>query len=402
MSTLLVDKSSQSAASSTGTYADVADMVDTVVVGSSSSVVLLIATVPMDLVDSGDESATFRFEIAGTQEGPELTFFARDNTDQGCGATLCYAKTGLSGSTKFALQWITSGNAASTDTGRTREFQVIEITDATLLVDKSSVATDVCVSGYTDIVGLTDTQTVASGSILVLLGNVPIIREGGTPNSDTTAYFSFSVAGTREGPELSAMTDAIDFECGQSMMWLADGQSGSTAFALQWDEIKDGPECNTAQTRTFQVIQITANANILTNQTSQAADDLESSYTNVVGLSDTVTVDGTDAILVLAAGVTEDIGDSTDEAGAFRFADGGTGEGPENYVFKDSTDEGCGHSVYYAVTGKSAGSHTFSLQGQNKLNTWTAATDRNRSLAILELTAAAAPMDSSGQLYVAP
>jgi len=75
VSTLLVDKAVSDEVESGVGYADVDGLVDTVVVGSSDSVVLLIATIPLDHAGSGDTSAFFRFEIGGTQEGPELSFF---------------------------------------------------------------------------------------------------------------------------------------------------------------------------------------------------------------------------------------------------------------------------------------------------------------------------------------
>jgi len=389
VSTLLVDQSGTTSGSSTGSFADVPDLAaSSITVASTSNPILMIATVPCLQDADGDEGADFQFAVDDTVEGPRLTAFTQDKTDFGCGRTICYVRDGLSGDHKFALRWITRGAAAAIDTGRVKEMQVIEITDASILVDTSSSSTDAAVAGYTDILNMEATPTVTSGSILLLLANMTTDDTG----ADATAYYQFTVGGTAEGPEASARVDSTDELCGMSMMWVTDGQSGSTVFDLQWDEHVGTIDSDTSGTyvRHLQVIEITANANKLANQVSQAADALEATYTDVVGLSATVTVDGTDAILILAATVAPRDTPGVLECGVYRFADGGTGEGPETQIFKDDVNEVCGHSPYYAVTGKSAGSHTFSLQGLNQAQIVDMAENRNRSLSILELTAAAA------------
>jgi len=316
-------------------------------------------------------------------------FFGEDNANEGCGASLCYAKTGLSGSTKFAIQWKTNASAQKTDGARAREFQVIEITDANLnLVNLSSVDTDDAVGGYTDIVDMTATATPASaGSILLMLGNCPI-----TDAADATAIFTFEIDAVDVGPELAAFTDAATSgdTCGVSMMWAETGHSGSTDFAWQWDEVK-GVINTITETRTFQVIEITANANILIDITSKNADTLEAGYTQVVDLTKSVTVGGTGSILIFSAGMATAIDDdSTDECGYFQFTEGGTNEGPEISTFHETTNGGCSHSLFYAVKDKSAGSHTFTVEGQNEQATYNCSTDRLRSFCMVELTAAAA------------
>jgi len=177
------------------------------------------------------------------------------------------------------------------------------------------------------------------------------------------------------------------------MMWLKTGISGSTDFAAQWDDIKPVSDmtADTGRIRSFQVIEITDDVNLLSDETSVAADALVAGYTDVVGLSKVVSVDSIDSILILGAGVNLVL--EGDAAAMFQFADGGTLEGPEISVMTDAATEGCGHSVYWAVTGKAAGNHTFTLQGQNRFGTANLDTTRRRTLTILELTGVAVSLD---------
>jgi len=386
VSSILVDKSSSAAQASTDSWADVTDLLQASVSGgAASSVLLMIATVPLLQGDTADDVAEFRFAIDDVREGPQISVF-KDTTDKGCGVSLCWALTGIGGTHKFAIQWISvASKHAATDTGRERSFQVIEITDANLLVSKTSNAADDADAGFTDIIDLTDTKTVAAGSVLILLGQMP-------PKL-TSAEFNmgcrFTIAGTFEGPELTAFNDATDEGCGQSMMWMKDGISGSTAFALQWNEVHGVISADTA-VRSLQVIEITANVALHENSVTQSAHTLTGSYADIANMTATFSINSTNSIILLAAGIApEQTGDRT---GSYRFADGGTDEGPENYIFGDSATgpDACGHSLYYAVTGKSADSHTFTLQGINVSGTVTMDQGRNRSFCALELKEVAA------------
>jgi len=383
VSDLLVDvQGSTNSQTSTASWVDVTDLVDTQTVSSASVTLLMIATVPITQA-SGDQTVSFRFAIDGTQEGPELPTFS-DSTLEGCGRSLCWATTASAESHAFSIQWISIGGLHATlDTARVRNLQVIEITDSTILVNKTSSASDDAVSGYTDIVGLTDTQTVTSGSVLLLLGNMPHTL---TSDLDQMFAMQFEIGGTLEGPEALTRADAADKGCGVSMMWVKSGISGSTTFALQWDEVVASVTADTGRVRSFQVIQITANANKLTDITSVNADTLTTSYTDVVDLVDTVTVAATGSILIF--GATAPLLLEDDPAGMFRFYEDNTGEGPEISAYADSAADGCGHAIFWAVTGKSAADHTFSLRGFDVESGAKLSTTYNRSLSILELTVA--------------
>jgi len=351
--------------------------------------VLMIANVTIDIDnDTSDDTFALRVEVAGTQEGPYLTGW-KDWRNGGCSVSICWALTGISGDTAFACQMISVGSRHVTlDTAIVRSFQVIEITNASLLVSKTSVDADAAEAGYTDIVGLTDTQTVTTGAVHLMMGNMPQTIQG-----DATFSIQMETGTTQLGPEAAAFTDTGSEGCGTSLMYLKSGLTGSTDFALRWDEIRGVVDADetAGNLRSFQVVEITSQVNLLTAQTSQAADLLTTSYTDVVGLTDTVTVDGTGSVLIFGACAV--VEHSTDHCGAFRFYEDSTGEGPEITVGSDTTNEGCGHSVYWAATGKSSGSHNFALRGKEIADEDNTNVDMhealNRSICILELTAAA-------------
>jgi len=390
MSEILVNNQSSTAQTSTDSWVDIANLAQaSVTVDSTGDVLLLIATIPLDQSNSTDHCITLRFAVDDVREGPEIAMF-KDETNGGCGAAICWAITGLSGSHKFAIQMQSRGSKhGDLDTGRVRSLQVIAITDATILVNKTSSAADTISATWSDIVGLTDTQTVASGAILLLLGNMMGTLDGG----EWVYRQRFTVGGSFEGPDLSCFKDNSNEGCGQSMMWMKSGISGSTAFALQWENISGDATADVARVRSLQVIQITANANLpFTPVVSQTADGLTSSYTDVVDLtSGSFTVGGTGSILIIAAAPSP-VSDGQDECGSYRIYDGGTGEGPENYCFSDTTAESCGHSVYWAVTGKS-GTHTFTLRGLNVQGVVNMDEARNRTFCMVELTVPAAGDD---------
>ena len=168
------------------------------VVGSTNSVLLLIATITSDITtDGNDNGGDLRFAIDGVREGPDGEWF-KDGSDDGCGISLCYAVTGLSGSHEFRVEWRTQNGGSqhiSTST-RERSFQVIEITDASLLVDLSSTALATASSTYADIPDMVSTPTVAGvGSILLILANWLFQN-----TSDSSGDTRFQVDNVQVGP----------------------------------------------------------------------------------------------------------------------------------------------------------------------------------------------------------
>jgi len=108
---------------SDGTYNDIAGMSGSATPNNSTSVMLFWGIGTMD--GGGDRAADLRLADDGTREGAELTNFA-DNTEDMPGYLVARAKTGITGSHTFSLQWTTRGSAISTDTSRERTFQVVD------------------------------------------------------------------------------------------------------------------------------------------------------------------------------------------------------------------------------------------------------------------------------------
>jgi len=383
MSSLLVNLTPTSSQASTDSLVDITALAQSsVAVGSASSIILMMATVPLALT-SGDDVIQFRFAVDDTPEGPFVTYF-NDDADDGCGGSICWATTTTAANHKFALQMQSvASKHGALDSGRNCSLYVVEITDATLLVNKASSADTTFTSSFSDIAGLTDTQTVTAGSVLLLLGNV---NQNGS-SSEYNMGLRFTIGGAFEGPELTCFDDTTDEFCSNSMVWAKDGISGATDFALQANEIH-GTVTFDANDGYLQVIEITANVQLHTNTVNQDAHTVTGAYVAIPNMTSTFTPQDTNSIILLAAGVPGI--QAGDHGMAVQFADGGTNEGPEAYIFGDSSTgpDACGHSIYYAVTGKT-GSKTFTLEAINVVGTQAMDTTRNRSFVAVELKAAA-------------
>lgn len=396
MSDLLVDTQATDDVTSASAWANVPGLgAAGVTVGAASSVVLLIATIPSNYTnDNSDDGGNLRFAIDGMREGPEGLWF-KDNLNDACGISLCYAVTGLSGPHEFRVEWRSQNGGTrhiSTSTAM-RSFQVIELTDASLLVDLSSTAVANAGSSYADIPNMVASPSVAGvGSILLILANWHQDDEG-----DASGDTKFQIDNVDVGPELSTFSDATEESCGYSGMWFDTGFTGATEFAMQWRENETNMRHRSGKERRFQVIEITANANLLSKITSIASGSLSGSFADVGGLVDTVSVASTGSILIFASGISPN-GQSGDDTGEFRIGDGGVEEGPSQLVFHDggTANDNCGHCVYWATTGKAAGSHTFSLRGVNVVGDFVFSTSKRRSLSIVELLAGGVVKNGTG------
>ncbi len=123
---ILLNIESVTSGTAPATYANVPSLSGTPTVGDSGSVVLMGANVPITL-EATDKTADFQFADGGVREGPELTAQFTDNTDEGGGGGMMWAKTGISGSRTFSIQWQDRAATPTLDTGRTRSFYVLEL-----------------------------------------------------------------------------------------------------------------------------------------------------------------------------------------------------------------------------------------------------------------------------------
>ena len=123
---LLTSIISTASGTSMEAWVDVPGLSDTVIVAGAGSIIMLIASVALEL--RTDDNAQFRFANNGTPEGPNIAVFT-DATNEGNGLSgLVWLKTGVSGSQTFSLQWqSTTSQHVTLDTTRESSFQIVEL-----------------------------------------------------------------------------------------------------------------------------------------------------------------------------------------------------------------------------------------------------------------------------------
>ena len=389
MSSILVDDQPSDSQTTASAWANIPGLGAASISVTTGAVQLLIANIGMEVPGTGDKGVEIQFAIDGTREGPAAIAF-QDFADEGCGVMLAYAKDGLTGSHEFRVQWRTqNGGTQHWTTTQERSFQVIEITDASLIVDLSATDAVGATSGYGDVPNLSSSVGVTTGAVHIIIGNWPFEDDGGDANATT----QFTIDGTGTGTELNTFHDNNNEGCSYNAVWATDGLTGTVTFALQWDEKEVNVATVSGVERILQVIEIISNVNKLVEQTSIVTGSLGASFADVPGLiASGITVDSTDSILLQFAGITPDVtGVNTgDDTGEFRMGFDGVEEGPFMQAFEDRTDpqdDYCGHSLYWASTGKSAGTHTFSLRGQNLTGDFVFSVGHRRGLTVVELLA---------------
>ncbi len=389
-SDLLVDISSVASGSNAGaSFAQIGALVDTVTVGSASNVILLIAVMPNDITTNSTEwGMEIQFAVDDVLEGPINGSF-KDHQREGCSASLCWALTGISGSTKFSLYWRNRTGTTVISTDHIRSLRVIEIGNASLLVSKTSLTADDAVNSYTDIVDLTDTQTVTASSLHILLGNL-LPSDADVANA---GKYRFDVqAKGLVGYEPYNFVDASNELCGVSSLWAVTGLSGSTDFAFQWFELDAGLTTSTSggRLRSFQVIEVTQDFDLQIDQLSKVSYSHTAGYTDITGMVATsIALDSANSVLLFSAcapGLPQ--GDNTYTG---RHYDGTTGFGGETQNFIDSSAQsnGCGHCNHMAITGLS-GTHTFSYREDEIQGNVSQDVNKFRGLVMVELKETAA------------
>lgn len=117
-----------SAIDSAAAYAVVGGLTVTVPVEDTDSLILMAGTLPVGLTDATDRVASCQMADGGVVEGGEAIIY-QDFVFEGTGlTTLMRAKTGISGSHTFSLQWKTelANSAAKVSLVDTRVLQVLE------------------------------------------------------------------------------------------------------------------------------------------------------------------------------------------------------------------------------------------------------------------------------------
>ena len=397
MANLLINKILTSAFTVPATFGDIADMSETVtIVGTGSMVILMMSLNPE--MNSNDACAEYRFTHDGAQVGPALSC-TMDEVNEGSGITLFFALTGLApGSHTFAVQAQRREQTAVIDTAFQRTFQCVEIeSGASFLVNKSSVAADTSPATYANIVDLSDTQTPADGSLLLFIFGMTQLFGG-----DHTAKYQFAIDGTREGPEGTQFSDSSTEGNSLSMAYGRTGVSAvSHTFSVQWERTQDIPIADTARVRHFQIIEFTADADLLVDKESISDQSAATAYGDVTDMEGSANIDSVDSIALVLCNMTQRTG--SDQTSNRQIAIAGVREGAEISSFSDiaATDDMSGLLVARAVTGES-GATTMSMQWQRRQSVPRTNLNFPRTFQVIDLVTVAGNMAGTIPLTLTP
>ena len=231
--------------------------------------------------------------------------------------------------------------------------------NSVLLVDIEVSTTYAVTATWADITSFAPAAvTVAgTGSVILLMMSLNIDDVG-----DECAEFRFTHDGSFVGYEQSAFADATNGTGGASMMFALTGlAAGTHTFAVQAQGRTGTTVVDAAFPRTFQVIEIKTGCSILVNKASTGAYTFSATYENITDMSDTQTAAASAIHMFINGSQLEDGSDTTAN---FRFAIGGTQEGPEMKEFTDAANECQGKTMSWVRSGLSAASHVFSVQGE--------------------------------------
>lgn len=384
-SNLLVNINVSSPASSSGSWANITDMsIGSITVQGTNSVLLLMFQMQTD--PAGDNTAEFRFYVNGSAvNSPILTAFsdAASGSDANS-VTMVWAITGLSGSSNsFSVQWLTVTGSPASDTTRPRTLQVFEIVggDAEIIVDQGTTGITGDPGTWADLFTANTIPVVGTSSILIMIANVPYNMEG-----DECTDFAFAVDTSQEGAVTSVYTDANNEGNGWSGVHVLDGLStGNHSFHLEWQARTGAGQTDNTRRRTFQVVEITANATLKLELSGMVSSGQASgSYTDVTDLSDSYVVAGTTAMHLLFANIQ--ILAAGDNCADFRIGVDSVEEGAQILAYTDSSIITQRMLLARVKTGLSAASHTFAARWIDVNATSDLDTSRTRTFFAIEFT----------------
>ncbi len=331
---------------------------------------------------STDETGEWRFAVDGTPvtNGPIATAFI-DAANEGQGFALAFVWEESSGASRtFTAEWQRVQVTPRTDTTRTRTFQVIELDDAALKLNLSSVASDTPTASYTDVVGLSGSFSTASGAIHLILATMPT-----SMGTDRSADFRFHVDTVAEGPEVSSWDDAALEGNSIQMSYVRTGLSAAShTFALRWKDRQGSPSADTGRRRTLQVLELTGNWNRRVNVESVSSDSPAAGFTTVDAMSAAFTPVNTSSVMLMFLNMNPDDSDgAADMFSDFRLAIAGVQAGAETMYGSDEADGVHGAHLAHAETGRST-SQAYSAEWRIRSGTATTDTGRPRTLQVLE------------------
>ncbi len=390
----ILDTIDRAAAQATpATWTDVTDFSTTKTVAGTGSVVLLLAHVQVESVNTTDRTMDFRFTVDASATGSPIVCAFADANLEASGTQMHWAVTGLSAGTHtFAIQ-AQDVKASATIDARPRSFQVVEFlaAEATLLIDTSSTATQSSTGSFANLTDLSDTVTPASGSLLIFLFDAsPDISAGG----DVLAEYRFILDGTQDGPYGYGSIDGSDEGSAVGMMWLETGHAAtSQVIAVQHRTVANAVPLDPDRLRTFQVIEYTggtfdlaADVLLLTPTPGQGA---PATYADMTSMTGSITPTDTGTVILWLGSGTIDATGGSDESATVRLRDDSALVGAELITWSDSTTLRYGFGVARFVTGLS-GAQTMSLQWEDIAGGPITDDARERAFQIVGLDAAAA------------
>lgn len=126
-------------------------------------------------------------------------------------------------------------------------------------------------------------------------------------------------------------------------------------------------------------------ANLLIDLSLTSAHAVGATFADITGMSATVSVNGPGSVVILMMGLNPIMDTTGDDCADYRFTHDGAAVGPIVSGFKDQVDKGSGRTLKFALTGLSAGSHTFAVQAQNRTGVTDIDTTRVRTFQALEI-----------------
>lgn len=388
-SNLLVDITSTSSGAAPESWGTIPSLSATnITVGGTDSVCLIVAHVK--ILDGSDKTIEFRLSVNGSPTGsPVLTSFidGPHGSWGGNGGTIIWAVEGLSGSSNsFAVEWQIVSSTPVIDITYEHTLQVIEIADgdASIKVDQSSTGSATSIGSWANLFSASDISIVDTSSIILMIANVnPILTGFG----DTGAEYRFSVDGTREGAFEANCKDSEDEGSGFSAMHVLDGlAAGSHSFELQWQTRGSAQGVDTTRLRTFQVIEITANAVLQVEALLTSGGTATGTYGTMTGMTGTYTPAASSSINIVVGNIVYAATAKNSEA-AHRINIAGSQVGSEIAAFQEGTGKLVSVCQIWAGTGLTT-STTFKWEWIDLDNFYVAALDtgRTRSFFVLELT----------------
>jgi len=382
-SEILVDLTTASASGNApGSWGTVSGLsASDITVQGTDSVLLIMMSIQLNA--ETDHTAEFRLLVNGVAtDSPNNTQFIDEALDGGTGTTLVWAIDGLSGSSNtFVVQWQTVVGTSSASTNHDRMLQVVEISggDAEIIVNMTGTSTEADPPSWGDLFTSGSVGVDGTGSILIMIGSVPYNME-----ADERSEFRFAIDSTEEGAVTTVYTDNANEGNGWSGVHCLNGLSAGThTFHLEWQAVSGAGQTDTGgKTRTFQVVEIKANATLQVDAESIGAGTSSGSFATVTGLTGSYIPQSSNSINLMFSNMQ--ITQASDNNVNVSLAVDSTNTGGLLTNFTDSTVLTQRMLLAYAVTGYST-NKTFSTAWQTNNVQATLDESRARTMFVIEL-----------------